>query len=308
MPSSGETLQVESLTKVFGRRRPVTAVSDLSFTVRPGRVTGFLGPNGSGKTTTLRCLLGLVSPTSGRAHIGGHAYVELRDPLRTVGAALEASGFHPGRTARNHLRVVAAAAGLPDARVDEVLETVGLTEAARRRVVEYSLGMRQRLALAAALVGDPGVLVLDEPANGLDPEGIAWLRSFLREQAAQGCTVLVSSHVLSEVQQTVDDVVIISKGSLVHAGPLSGIADAGRARTIVRSPDADRLLATLTAAASSESPVQVSHRDDGTLLVSGLTTAEVGHLAFAQGCELHELTSDAADLEKIFLDLTGGEA
>lgn len=298
-------ITVESLTR---RYAGFTAVDNVSFTALPGRVTGFLGPNGSGKTTTLRCLLGLVSPTSGRAQIGGHDYVELQDPLRTVGAALEASGFHPGRTARNHLRVVATAAGLPDSRVDEVLDVVGLTDAARRRVVEFSLGMRQRLALAAALVGDPGVLVLDEPANGLDPEGIAWLRSFLRERAAQGCTVLVSSHVLSEVQQTVDDVVIISKGSLVHAGPLTGIADAGRSRTLVRSPDADRLQATLSETGSPESPVQVSHRDDGTLVVTGMTAAEVGHIAFAQGCELHELATDAADLEKIFLDLTGGES
>lgn len=306
MPRAGETLQVESLTKIFGRSRAVTAVNDLSFSVQPGRVTGFLGPNGSGKTTTLRCLLGLVTPTSGRALIGGRGYVELEEPTRAVGAALEASGFHPGRTARNHLRVVAASAGLPDSRVDDVLAVVGLQEAARRRVVEYSLGMRQRLALASALVGEPGVLILDEPANGLDPEGIAWLRTFLRDQAAQGCTVLVSSHVLSEVQQTVDDVVIISNGSLVHAGPLSAISDAGQTRTIVRAPEADRLARLITEAARDDGEVHAAARPDGALVVTGMTAEQVGHLAFTEGCELHELTPDAADLEKVFLELTGG--
>ena len=306
MPRAGETLQVESLTKIFGRSRAVTAVNDLSFSVQPGRDTGVLGPNGSGKTTTLRCLLGLVTPTSGRALIGGRGYVELEEPTRAVGAALEASGFHPGRTARNHLRVVAASAGLPDSRVDDVLAVVGLQEAARRRVVEYSLGMRQRLALASALVGEPGVLILDEPANGLDPEGIAWLRTFLRDQAAQGCTVLVSSHVLSEMQQTVDDVVIISNGSLVHAGPLSAISDAGQTRTIVRAPEADRLARLITEAARDDGEVHAAARPDGALVVTGMTAEQVGHLAFTEGCELHELTPDAADLEKVFLELTGG--
>jgi len=301
---SGVALQVESLTKVFGRRRPVTAVKDLTFTVTPGRVTGFLGPNGSGKTTTLRCLLGLVTPTSGRALVGEHAYRDLPDPARSVGAALEASGFHPGRTARNHLCVVAAAAGLPDSRVDEVLEVVGLTDAARRRVVEYSLGMRQRLALAAALLGQPEVLLLDEPANGLDPEGIAWLRSFLRDQAARGCTVLVSSHVLSEVQQTVDDVVIISRGQLVHAGPLSGISGSSELRTIVRSPDAGRLAEAI--AATGGAAARVDAGDDGSLTVRGMTPEQVGHLAFAHGCELHELSGQSQDLERLFLELTGG--
>jgi ABC-2 type transport system ATP-binding protein len=306
VPRAGETLQVESLTKIFGHK--VTAVDDLSFTVQPGRVTGFLGPNGSGKTTTLRCLLGLVTPTSGRALVGGQAYRALSEPTRTVGAALEASGFHPGRTARNHLRVVAAAAGLPDERVDEVLSVVGLHDAARRRVVEYSLGMRQRLALATALIGDPGVLILDEPANGLDPEGIAWLRTFLREQAADGCTVLVSSHVLSEVQQTVDDVVIISKGALVYSGALSGIAEAGHGHTIVRSPDGDRLARLIMSAAAGDPTVHVTTRDDLALVVTGMTTEQIGHLAFSESCELHELSPDAADLEKVFLDLTGGDS
>ena len=296
---SGPVLQVESLTKRF---RSVTAVRDLSFTVEPGRVTGFLGPNGSGKTTTLRCLLGLVRPTSGRALVDGIPYAQLPAPVLTVGAALEASGFHPGRSARNHLRVVAAAASLPDARADEVLEIVGLTDAGRRRVVEFSLGMRQRLALATALLGDPGALILDEPANGLDPEGIAWLRTHLRERAARGVTVLVSSHVLSEVQQTVDDVVIVSRGELVHAGPLSGLSSGGGLRVVVRSPDADRLLPSLLASEG----VSAIPRNDGAIVITGLDPAEVGHRAFIAGCEIHELSAEADALERVFLDLTGG--
>ena len=297
---AGPILEVQSLTKRFGRS--VTAVADLSFTVQPGRVTGFLGPNGSGKTTTLRCLLGLVRPTAGRALVDGSTYVDLADPIRTVGAALEASSFHPGRTGRNHLRVVCSAAGLPDTRADEVLEGVGLADAARRRVVEYSLGMRQRLALATALLGEPGALVLDEPANGLDPEGIAWLRGYLRERAARGGTVLVSSHVLSEVQQTVDDVVIIRGGTLVHAGPLSGLGASG-GRLVLRGPDPDRLLLALTQGTSG---VEVTRRDDGALLVTGLSPEEAGHRAFTAGCELHELSTEPDALERVFLELTGG--
>ncbi len=216
-PEAG-IVEVVGLTKRFG---PVHAVTDLSFTVVPGRVTGFLGPNGAGKTTTLRMLLGLATPDAGTATIGGHPYAQRAHPMRSVGAALEASSFHPGRTARDHLRVYAPQVGVGDARCDEVLATVGLTEAADRRTGGFSMGMRQRLALATTLLGDPQVLLLDEPANGLDPEGIAWLRQFLRYLAAQGRTVLVSSHVLSEVEQTVDDVVIIARGRLVHASSLA---------------------------------------------------------------------------------------
>lgn len=302
MSTPGPTLHVESLTKVF--RRKVTAVKDLSFTVQPGRVTGFLGPNGSGKTTTLRCLLGLVRPTSGRVLIGDHSYPDLNQPLHTVGAALEASGFHPGRTARNHLRVVSTSAGLPASRADEVLEVVGLTDSGRRRVVEFSLGMRQRLALATALLGDPGALILDEPANGLDPEGIAWLRTYLRQRAAQGGTVLVSSHVLSEVQQTVEDVVIINHGELVHAGRLDDLSHRSTARVVLRSPESERLTALLV----DRPGTIVTTRDDGALVVDGLTSAEVGHVAFLGGCELHELSGEPDALERIFLDLTGGAA
>jgi ABC-2 type transport system ATP-binding protein len=301
----GPILRVDTLTKVFGHRSPVTAVSDLSFEVQPGRVTGFLGPNGSGKTTTLRCLLGLVRPTSGGTLIGDTPYPDLRQPTRSVGAALEASGFHPGRTGRNHLRVLAAAERLPDSRVDQVLEMVGLADAARRRVVEYSLGMRQRLALAAALLSDPAALVLDEPANGLDPEGMAWLRSLLRSLAAEGRTVLVSSHVLSEVQQTVDDVVIIDRGRLVRAGALDQIAGPGASRIVVRSPQAESLAAALGRRHPGRAVVEP--QADGSLLVRGLSAEQIGALAFTEGVELHELATRSDGLEDVFLELTGGQ-
>lgn len=288
-------IQVEGLTKRFGA---VLAVDRLSFTVRPGRVTGFLGPNGAGKTTTLRMLLGLVRPTAGTATIGGLSYDRLPDPLRVVGASLEATGFHSGRTARDHLRVVAAAAGLDDTRADAVLDQTGLTEVARRRVGGFSLGMRQRLALAAALLGDPDVLLLDEPANGLDPAGIAWLRGFLRHLAGSGRTVLVSSHVLSEVRQTVDDVVIISRGRLVRAAEL---ADLERAEaTVVVTPDPDRLARALAAAGH-----EAIRAADGGLQVPA-PPAAVGSIAFSAGIELHELRRDG-DLERVFLSLTADE-
>jgi ABC-2 type transport system ATP-binding protein len=213
-------LEVQGLTKNFGR---TTAVSDMSFTAHAGQVTGFLGPNGSGKTTTLRMVLGLVRPTAGEALIAGVPYRRLAEPRRTVGALLEATGFHPGRRARDHLRVLAAAGGIPGRRVDDVLAQVGLARDANRRVREFSLGMRQRLGIAAALLGDPQVLLLDEPVNGLDPAGIAWLRSLLRNLAGEGRTVVVASHLLSEVAQTVDHVVIVSAGRLRFAGPLREI-------------------------------------------------------------------------------------
>ena len=295
-------LEVRSLTKVFGRGDGVRAVSDLSFIVEPGRVTGFLGPNGSGKTTTLRCLLGLVSPTSGETFVGGQPYRELHDPLKVVGAALEASGFHPGRTAHGHLSVVAASAGIPRTRVTEVLELVGLAEAGHRKVGGFSLGMRQRLSLATALLGDPAVLILDEPANGLDPEGIAWLRNFLRSLAAEGRTVLVSSHVLSEVQLTVDDVVIIRKGELVSYGALEDLSSGMAARVLVRSPELDRLRAALEAAAAS-----AVIDPTGALIVTGLNAPAIGALAHAQHIELHQLHSQEHDLEAVFLELTSSE-
>jgi ABC-2 type transport system ATP-binding protein len=294
---TGLRIDVSGLTKRFGS---VTALHELSFSVEPGVVTGFLGPNGAGKTTTLRCLLGLVAPTAGTATIGGRAYRDLERPLLTVGAALEAADFHPGRSARAHLQVIALAAGIPLARVEVLLAQVGLSEFAKRRVGGYSLGMRQRLALAQALLGDPSVLLLDEPANGLDPAGIAWLRQFLRALAAEGRTVLVSSHVLPEVQQTVDEVVVITRGRLVRQGSLASL-DAGPRAVLVRSPTPEALREALAPYPMSEV--------DGRLRVEGCTTDVVGHLAHERGVELHELTAEASDLEQTFLDLTsdGGQ-
>jgi ABC-2 type transport system ATP-binding protein len=297
MPDDGRIV-VEHLTKYFGK---VRAVDDLSFEVEPGTVTGFLGPNGAGKTTTLRCLLGLVAPTRGTATIGGRRYADLADPLGTVGAALEASSFHPGRTARNHLRVLCAAARLPDTRADEVLELTGITEAANRRVRGFSMGMRQRLALAATLLGDPRVLILDEPANGLDPAGINWLREFLRYMATrQGKTVLVSSHILSEVEQTVDSIVIIAQGRLIREGTLKDLLSTASVAIRVRTPEADKLREVL-----GRSGLRAEAGDDGALLVPGASTATVGHLAFVHEIELHELASQSSDLEDVFLELTG---
>lgn len=293
-------IEVCDLSKSFGA---VRAVDGLSFRVEPGRVTGFLGPNGAGKTTTLRMLLGLVRPTSGTATIGGRTYQDLAQPQRVVGAALEAASFHPGRTARDHLRVYAPQVGVPDARCDEVLALVGLGEVADRRVGGYSLGMRQRLGLAATLLGDPRVLVLDEPANGLDPEGIRWLRDLLRHLAREGRTVLVSSHVLSEVQQTVDDVVIIARGRLVHASPLAGLAALTRTGVRIGSPDA-AALHRLAAEHWSGRWREVPGRP-GTLDVDDVDAPSAGRAAFAAGIELHELSPTSVGLEDVFLRLTG---
>ena len=242
--AGGTAIEAVGLTKRYGG---ITAVDDLTFAVREGSVTGFLGPNGAGKTTTLRMVLGLARPTAGTATVEGRRYVELDDPARTVGANLEVAGAHPGRSGRNHLRALAAMAGLPHSRVDEVLRLVELDDAADRRAGKYSLGMRQRLGLAATLLGDPRVLVLDEPANGLDPQGIRWLRDFLRGMAAEGRTVLVSSHVLAEVAQTVDDVVVIHRGRLVQQGPVQALTSAG---VLVRSPRSDELRTALYNGAS----------------------------------------------------------
>lgn len=294
-------VELRGLSKTFGS---VRAVDDLSVTVPPGRVTGFLGPNGAGKTTTLRMLLGLVTPTAGTATVGGRRYADLEAPQRTVGALLEASDVHPGRTGRDHLRVLAVTAGVPDSRVDALLALVGLTDSADRRAGGYSLGMRQRLGLAAALLGDPPVLVLDEPANGLDPEGIAWLRGFLRALAAEGRTVLISSHVLAEVQQTVDDVVIIARGRLVQHSSLADLAETARRTVRVVSPDADRLAGVLTGAGASATTVDGA---PGSLRVQGMTAAEVGHAAHRTGVELHELRAEDEGLEQTFLRLTAHE-
>ena len=290
---------VAGLSKTFGT---VRAVDNLSFTVEPGSVTGFLGPNGAGKTTTLRMLLGLVTPTSGTATIGGVPYDRIPHPMQAVGAVLEASSFHPGRTARNHLRVYAAASGIPDRRADEVLAQVGLSEAANRKARTYSLGMRQRLGLAFALLGNPRVLLLDEPANGLDPEGIRWLRGFQRALADEGRTVLVSSHLLTEVQQSADRVVILSQGRLVREGSVVELERGAGVTVVVRTPTPDKLGNALAAAG-----VTATRGGDDELRVRGGDAAAVGHTAFEAGVELHELRTERADLEQLFFQLTEGE-
>ncbi len=301
-------VRVEHLTKTFGSGPgAVHAVHDLSFEVRPGRVTGFLGPNGAGKTTTLRMLLGLVAPTSGTATIGGRRYDQIERPAHVVGAALEAASFHPGRTARDHLRVYAPQVGVPDSRADEVLALVGLAEVAKRRVGGFSLGMRQRLALATTLLGDPPVLLLDEPANGLDPEGIAWLRGFLRALAREGRTVLVSSHVLSEVEQTVDDVVIIARGQLVHASSLPDLARLARPRVSVVSPDAAALDA-LVAAHGWTVGASTRDGDAASYELLDVSAAQVGAAAFSGRVELHRLAGQDVGLEDLFLQLTAAPA
>jgi ABC-2 type transport system ATP-binding protein len=291
--ATATTIDVAHLSKSFGG---VSAVSDLSFTVEPGSVTGFLGPNGAGKTTTLRMLLGLVTPSSGSATFGGVDYRALPRPLETVGTALEASSFHPGRSARNHLRLYAMAAAIDRGRVDRVLAQVGIAEWADRRVGGYSLGMRQRLGLAFALLGDPRVLVLDEPINGLDPEGIRWIRGFLRELADEGRTVLVSSHLLSEVQQSVDRAVIISRGSLVYDGTLSGLETV--ARVIVDAPDREALREALRAAGA-----RIETTDAG-LIVREVDVARVGAIALEARVALSLLAVHQAGLESAFLELT----
>jgi len=290
---------VRGLTKRFGA---VNAVDNLDFTVEPATVTGFLGPNGAGKTTTLRMLLGLVTPDAGTATIGGHAYADLPEPARTVGAVLEATSFHPARTGRDHLRVYCTINGYPRARADQVLDLVGLADAGRRAVRGYSLGMRQRLALAAALLGDPPVLILDEPANGLDPEGIAWLRRLLRDLAAQGRTVLVSSHVLSEIAQLVDHVVIINRGRLVHQSPLADLTTAHLDAVTVTTPQPGQLVAVLT-----EAGARVEPASPGSLRVTGLAADRVGDIAFAAGIRLHQLTPEPGDLEQVFFALTAAQ-
>jgi ABC-2 type transport system ATP-binding protein len=287
-------IEVEHLTKRF---RSATAVDDLSFSVPRGRITGFLGPNGAGKTTTLRVLLGLALPTSGRASVAGKRYRELETPLETVGAVLEASNYHPARTGRNHLRVLAAAAGIENARIDQVLAEVELSDAARRRVGSYSLGMRQRLSVAAALLGEPELLVLDEPANGLDPEGIRWLRNFLRSFADGGGTVFVSSHVLAEVSQLADEVVIIHRGKLVAHQPVVELIAQAAGATRVRSPRAAALLERLRAAG-------IDAEADGERLAVHAPPERVGDLAAEAGIPLHELVADTGSLEEAFLELT----
>ena len=289
-------IEVENLTKRF---RKTVAVDDLSFKVREGAITGFLGPNGAGKTTTLRVILGLVHPTAGKATVMGRLYRQLESPTQQVGAVLEATDFHPGRSGRNHLRVLAAATGIPRSRVEEVLEVVDLQGAAGRRAGGYSLGMRQRLSLAGALLGDPRILVLDEPANGLDPQGIRWLREFLRSLAAEGRTIFISSHVLAELEQIVDEVVIIHRGKFVVQASTAELVARAAGGIRARSPQADQLRAAL-----EQAGVKVASSEGDLLTLADATTAQVGEIAAAKGIVLHELVAESSSLEEAFLDLT----
>jgi ABC-2 type transport system ATP-binding protein len=292
---------VSGLTKEY---RGVKAVDNLSFVVEPGRVTGFLGPNGAGKTTTLRMLLNLVEPTSGTATIGGTRYADLDQPIRRVGGVLEASAAHKGRTGRDHLRVICQSAGIPLARADEVLELVGLTAVGSRAFGGYSLGMRQRLGVAAALLGDPQVLILDEPANGLDPEGIRWMRDLLRTLAAHGRTVLLSSHLLAEMKQLADDLIIIATGQLAAQGTVASIVSSMThgGRILVRTPEAGKLAAVL----GSDAVVTPASDDD--VFITGVDAAAIGDAAQRAGIAIHQLVTEPPDLEAAFLELTAGKA
>jgi ABC-2 type transport system ATP-binding protein len=293
-------LSTMHLTKHFGE---ITAVSDLSFDVQPGSVTGFLGPNGAGKTTTLRMLLGLATPSDGQALVFGRPYAQLERPASRVGAVLDASDLHPGRTGRDHLRVLARASRVLPSRVDDVLALVDLASAADRLAGGYSLGMRQRLALAAALLGDPELLVLDEPANGLDPEGVRWLRDLLRAFAAQGRTVLVSSHHLAEVAQTVDQVVIINRGRFVVESALSALTARLGATIRVETTQPDALDGALRHAG-----VSGTDRENGTLHVHGATADQIDEIARNANVPLRELVTERSSLEDVFLELTAEES
>ncbi|WP_033291498.1 ABC transporter ATP-binding protein [Amycolatopsis jejuensis] len=290
-------LEATGLTKSYG---DTVAVRDLTFTANAGRVTGFLGPNGAGKSTTMRLLLGLDAPSAGTAHIEGRPYRQLADPLRTVGALLDATWRHPGRTARSHLRFLAATNGLPDRRCDEVLELVGLSAVAGKRAGTFSLGMLQRLGIASALLGDPRVLLFDEPVNGLDPEGVQWVRQLLHGLAAEGRTVFVSSHLLPEMEQTAQDLVLIGRGQLIYQGTMADfVARAGSRGVRVRTPHAEALRTALTEQGA------VFTEDSGAFLVSEMDSDRVGELAFAARATVHELSPLAGSLEHAYLELTG---
>jgi ABC-2 type transport system ATP-binding protein len=294
------SIDVQNLTKEYGTRR---AVDDLTFTVRPGRVTGFLGPNGAGKSTTMRLVLGLDRPTSGTATVGGRPYATLHEPLRHVGALLDAQAAHGSRTARDHLRVLAASNRVPVRRVDEVMEETGIASAARRRVRTYSLGMRQRLGIAAALLGDPGVVMLDEPSNGLDPEGIIWIRELLRRLAAEGRTVLVSSHLMNETASFADHLVVLGRGRLLADTPMREFIDARvRPRVRIRTPDAGALKSVL----ARHGHDAVEH-DDGYWTVHHARVDDIGRVVSGAGVQILELASDEGTLEQAYLDLTATE-
>lgn len=290
-------IEARGLTKRYGSK---VAVQDLSFTVQPGRVTGFLGPNGAGKSTTMRMMLGLDRPTAGDVWIEGKHYDELKQPLRTVGALLDARWVHPNRSARTHLRWLAKSNGLPQSRADEVLGMVGLEEVGNRNAGGFSLGMSQRLGLASALIGDPGVLLFDEPVNGLDPEGIHWIRRFMQGLAAEGRTVLVSSHLLSEMSLTAEELVVIGRGQLIAQCSTQEFVDnAGGGKVLVRSPQIEQLRAVLTGAG-----VGITDGEPGSLLATQVTTERIGELAAQQGIVLHELTAQRGSLEDAYMQMT----
>ncbi|MGO1496461.1 ATP-binding cassette domain-containing protein [Agrococcus casei] len=290
----------EHLTKRFGQKQ---AVSDVSFTVAPGKVTGFLGPNGAGKSTTMRMIVGLDRPTSGSVSIDGRSYSSLRSPLTEVGVLLDAKAVHTGRSAVNHLRSMAATHGIRRSRVDEVIEITGLTSVARKRAGGFSLGMGQRLGIAAALLGDPHTLILDEPVNGLDPEGVMWVRRFVRHAASEGRAVLLSSHLMSEMALTADHLIILGRGRVLADAPLADIVEQWTTKSVrVRSPRAREI-----AEAAASDTVSVTSRGNGYLDINGATAAEVGELAAARSLPLHELTPTTGTLEDAYLKLTGDQ-
>src|SRR5882757_1495463 len=298
-PSSRGLLMIEAhgLTKRYGER---TAVADLSFTVRPGSVTGFLGPNGAGKSTTMRMILGLDAPTSGDVTVNGKHYADHRAPLHEVGAMLEARAIHTGRSGYNHLLALAATTGIPRRRVDEVIDIVGLREVARKRVGGFSLGMGQRLGIASALLGDPATLVLDEPVNGLDPEGILWIRNLLKSLAAEGRTVLLSSHLMSEMALTAEHLIVIGRGQLIADTSVDEFVRGAAGDSVrVRTDDADRLLRLLTGP-----DVTVASLGGGVLEVTGLSSDRIGQIAADHSIALAELTQQQASLEEAFMELT----
>ena len=297
-------IEAQDLTKRYGDK---VAVDHLSFRVEPGRVTGFLGPNGAGKSTTMRLVLGLDRPAAGHATINGRPYTELAQPLRTVGALLEARAMHPGRSARNHLLFLAQTQGLPSRRVDEVLDLVGLREVARKRTKGYSLGMGQRVGIAAAMLGDPSVLLLDEPVNGLDPEGILWIRNLIKQLASEGRTIFVSSHLMNEMAVTADHLIVIGKGKLIaDCSTREFISRSSEKSVLVRSPDADRLADLIAADGGKAIAQPPSDGQAAAIRVTGLEAPRIGEIAAANRVVLHELTPQLASLEEAFMELTAG--
>lgn len=299
-------ITVENLTKDYGTTR---AVDHLSFSLTPGKVTGFLGPNGSGKSTTMRCIVGLDSPTSGRCLIEGKQYKDLASPMATVGSLLDGKAFHPARSARTQLEVVAASNGIPKQRVNEVLEFTGITKVAKQRLKGFSLGMGQRLGIAIALLGDPRILILDEPVNGLDPDGVRWVRSMVRQLADEGRTVLISSHLMSEMAVTADELVVLGKGKLIAQGPISQFTQAAsHTRVRVTGPDVEAM-----ARALAESGLNPDRRapmegyPQGYIELLSAEREKVGHLLYTKNVELHELTEIHASLEDVFMELTADQ-